>query len=276
MSSDRHTLTDAIKGLGCPFETPVPGQEVFIVNGLAAKFGLDPKLAQARLRDEFPHRSGEDEILWGQPQWVRGDHVALKYRGNTIAREKMWFQSGDPREDGFLKYLYTGWQWRVMPATANVQTVPWLEQVTNDVNAWLAKHGQRPANHYIVTAYEKEDCGIGMHYDKEKTIDPKSVIIVVKTGECGRPFRITENNKGGEDTNAELFNEVVEPGDAVIMTMAANLATKHGVPILQQPTGASCSIVMRTITQSVPWKALEQRLAKQGQRNAALKRARED
>lgn len=269
------TLKNAIEELGCAFEMPVPGKEVFIVKGFAARFGLDPNLAQTQLRDNYPHREGKDAILWGEPQWVRGDHVALRYRGNELAREKMWFQRGDPKTMGFVKYYYTGWQYRVMPATADVATVPFLEKFTDDINDWLEKYHQRATNHFIVTAYEKEDCGIGMHSDKAKSIHDDSVIIVVKTGECGRPFRISENKGDKNDPDAELFCEVVNPGDAVIMSMDANLMTKHGVPVLKEPTGASGSIVLRAIHERVGWAELERTLEKQ-EKERSKKRAREE
>ena len=65
---------------------------------------------------------------------------------------------------------------------------------------------------------------------------------------------------------------VVPPGDAVLMSMKANLATKHGVPILKQPTGVSGSIVLRSIRERVECDALAQELAKDAAR-AAKKRA---
>ena len=175
--------------------------------------------------------------------------MALRYRGNVLTRMKMWFQESDPMENvkGFLKYFYTGWQYKVMPATAGVEKVPWWRSLPTASTTGSWGFGQPWTNHHIVTMYEKEDCGIGMHYDKPKSIDPNSVILVVKTGDCGRPFRITDN-RGGENQDKELFCDVVAPGDAVLMSMKANLATKHGVPIVTQPTGMSGSIVMRRST----------------------------
>ena len=266
-------MRPAIEALCCDFDAPVPGKDVYVVKGFAARFGMpDPKAAQAKLRDEYPHLAGTEPIPWGKPQWITGNHKALRMRGNELAREKMWFQDKDPKEHGFRKYFYTGWQYAVMPATAWVGHVPWLEAFVGRINRWLADNDHAKTNHYIVTAYEKEDCGIGMHYDKEKSIDPESVIIVVKTGACGRPFCITENNGKGGAPDAELFNEVVAPGDAVIMTMKANLETKHGVPILKEPTGVSGSIVLRTITEKVAWDELEAFLSKK----RAREEARED
>jgi hypothetical protein len=86
---------------------------------------------------------------------------------------------------------------------------------------------------------------------------------VVKTGDCGRPFRITDN-RGGADQDRELFCDVVAPGDAVLMSMKANLATKHGVPIVTQPTGMSGSIVMRTIDEWVSREQLKKELRRRG------------
>ena len=160
------SLEDAVRALKLGFDKPVEGEDVYVIHGFAQHFALDPKASMHRLRNEYPHRSGEDEIPWGEAQWVRGDHMALRYRGNVLTRTKMWFQESDPMENvkGFLKYFYTGWQYKVMPATAGVEKVPWLAEFTNRVNNWLVGFGQPWTNHHIVTMYEKEDCGIGMHY----------------------------------------------------------------------------------------------------------------
>ena len=250
-------LKPAIDALGCKYTMPVENKDVYIVHGFAERFGIDAREAQKRLHNDYPHRKEGDKIAWAEPQWIHGDHRSLRYRGNVLTRNKMWFQNGEPAEHGFRKYLYTGWQWRVLPATSAVERVPWLAKFTGDVNDWLWKHCFVTTNHYIVTAYDKEDCGIGMHSDKAKSISELAPIIVVKTGECGRPFRITDSA-----TDKELFNEVVAPGDAVIMTMQANLATKHGVPILNEPTDTSGSIVMRKIIEEVPWEKLKAVLRK--------------
>ena len=116
-------LRDAVEWLGLAFDAPVEGEDVYVIHGFAQHFALDPKASMHRLRDEYPHRSGEDEIPWGEAQWVSGDHMALRYRGNVLTRTKMWFQESDPMENvkGFLKYFYTGWQYKVMPATAGVE-----------------------------------------------------------------------------------------------------------------------------------------------------------
>ena len=89
-----------------------------------------------------------------------------------------------------------------------------------------------------------------MHSDKAKSIYDDSIILVVKLGEAGRPFKLTE----GETT---LYEDVVPPGAAVLMTMEANLATKHGVPALDAPTGLSGSIVLRSIHERVGWNELD-------------------
>ena len=54
---------------------------------------------------------------------------------------------------------------------------------------------------------------------------------------------------------------MLAPGTAVVMTLAANLATKHGVPEVEK-AGSSGSIVFRTITDRVRWTKLEKKIAK--------------
>ena len=244
-------IEDAVRSLesqGLSVKRPRKG--VFIIKGLADHFGLDAKADFRALDANYPKRSGAEPIQWGQPQWVQGDHVALQYRGNALKRRKMWFQRGDPLFQGFTKYYYTGWQKRVLPATANVEDVPCLDHFTCSVNGWLAGHDVMTTNHFIVTAYDTEKDSIGMHSDKAKSIYDDSVILVVKLGEAGRPFKLTE----GETT---LYEDVVPPGAAVLMTMEANLATKHGVPALDAPTGLSGSIVLRSIHERVGWNELD-------------------
>ena len=115
----KKTLTDAIMGLKCEYEMPVPKVEAFIVKGFAPMFGLDAEQVQTQLWNNYPHHGKNEAIEWGKTQWVGGDHVALRYRGNPLAREKMWFQFGDPKTEGFRKYYYTGWQYEILPATAS-------------------------------------------------------------------------------------------------------------------------------------------------------------
>ena len=62
-----------------------------------------------------------------------------------------------------------------------------------------------------------------------------ALITVVKTGEHGRPFRL-ETLDG-----ALIMERVLAPGTAVIMTLQANLKTKHGVPaVVEAGSSGSC------------------------------------
>eukprot|EP00966_Prymnesium_polylepis_P125882 2910742-Prymnesium_polylepis.1 len=60
-----------------------------------------------------------------------------------------------------------------------------------------------------------------MHFDKPVSIGEKSLITIVKTGEYGRPFRLEMLD------GTLLMEKVLAPGTAVIMTLEANLKTKH-------------------------------------------------
>ena len=65
----------------------------------------------------------------------------------------------------FLKYGYTGWQWKVSAGTYLLSTVPKLEQLVNKMNE---KMNCEDHNHWIVTRYKEGKDNIGMHSDKVK------------------------------------------------------------------------------------------------------------
>ena len=235
------------------------GLDVWVVPEFAQKYlAFDPAQLQQAMEANYPVRSAGDNIEWARPQWVEGDNAALHYRGRELKRGKMWFQTGEPEtpEIGFfVKYYYTGWQNAVLPATSNVERAPEMAAVTKKYNAWVEKAGYPAANHFILTHYVDGEHNIGMHFDKPKSIEKESLITVVKTGAHGRPFRL-------EALDGKLLMErVLEPGTAVIMTLEANLATKHGVPAVDE-AGSSGSIVFRSITDRVKWSQLEKKLAK--------------
>jgi len=145
------------------------------------------------------------------------------------------------------------WQNAVLPATADVLSCPELHPIVEAYNRWVTKLGFPSANHFIVTHYLDGKHSIGMHFDKPKSIAPKSLITVVKTGATARPFRL-------ERLNGDLvFEQTLKPGTAVIMTLEANLKTKHGVPEVEQ-CGPSGSIVFRSISDKIKWRDLEMKL----------------
>jgi len=234
----------------------IGGLDIWVVPDFAQTvLRCDPAALQQQLEANYPVRGKGDAIEWARPQWVEGDNEALHYRGRELKRGKMWFQLGEPQADGFVKYFYTGWQRAVLPATCDVARATELIPIVNRYNAWSAAAGYSPANHFIVTHYVDGEHNIGMHYDKPRSIEAGSLITVVKTGAHGRPFRL-------ERGDGELLMErVLTPGTAVIMTLEANLASRHGVPAVAE-AGSSGSVVFRTITDRVGWAQLEQELAK--------------
>ena len=82
---------------------------------------------------------------------------------------------------------------------------------------------------------------------------------MVKTGEHGRPFELCFPG----EKKAPFYSEVLSPGTAVIMTLEANLATKHRVPVVDE-AGSSGSIVFRTIDTVVPPETVAKELRKRG------------
>lgn len=193
----------------------------------------------------------------------------------------------------------TGWQKKVLPATANVTDCPQVEGIWNKYDAWCDAMGVPRANHGIVTVYSDGSMNIDYHYDKIKSIASNSLITIVKTGEAGRPFQIRQRlyapwadevpaaqreempmaapkpeERAGWSAEREakykadqqrrsafakaheavkpFFNKVVPPGDALIMTIPANLATEHAVSTVET-AAESGSIVLRTTTDVVPY-----------------------
>ena len=223
----------------------------------------------------FPVRRLGDVIERAKPQWVEGDHAALRLRGNEIRRGKMWFQDGDPiKLNAFRRYVYTGFSHAVLPATSDINQVPVLAKPFHDYNETLGKYApefgaQWKANHVIVTHYADASKGIGLHSDKTKSLGDDSLITVIKTGKASRPWVITNL-----DETVEIFNERLPPGDAVLMTTGANKLYKHGVPEVLadnnvvgkrkrkyadvEPTG---SIVLRTVTDAITVEELDKRIA---------------
>lgn len=241
-----------------------PEFDIFVVPGFLGNDlgGRDPAALQAAMEAAYPVRRAGDAIVPGLVQWVEGSNDALKYRGNELKRTKIWVQRGDPQERGYAYYYYTGVQWEVVPAQTDWARCPEVAELVPRYDSWCRRVGAKLANQAIVTAYRNGDFGIGKHSDKARSIAPSdeegaSLITVVKTGPCARPFELFR----GEEKEP-FWSEVVQPGTAIIMTLEANLATKHAVPTVEDPgLGSSGSIVFRSISSIVSPAQLEKNRA---------------
>jgi alkylated DNA repair dioxygenase AlkB len=165
------------------------------------------------------------------------------YRGNILKRRKIWLQDGSVA-DGTLIYRYTGFTYAVAPATSDWNDNAMVADMCRLYNEFIALvPGAPAANHGIVTAYDDGKANIGMHSDKMDTLHADTLISVLKLGGASRRFRIERATTG-----AEIFDDVIASGDLVVMTPAANAATKHGVPELEAAgdVALSGSIVWRT------------------------------
>ena len=103
----------------------------------------------------------------------------VHYRGRELKRGKMWFQIGEPRTEGFVKYFYTGLQRVVLPATADVERAPELAAVVKKYNELVEADGFPAANHVIMTHYIDGEHSIGMHYASCPRFEPASQYHVV-------------------------------------------------------------------------------------------------
>ena len=238
-----------------------------IDNFAQQSLNIDPADYLTNLTEEFPARGEGGVINPFKPQWVNGDNKSLNYRGNTLKRGKMWLQRGDPEKDGLFTYRYTGWQHGIALATTDVSQSPETLQIANNYDVWTGAHKYPligpneypPANHYIVTKYENGSHNIGFHSDKATDIEPGSLITIVKLGKVGRPFQIRrrvfkKDGQSAKDHQKEqaaaevIFDEVLAPGTALVMTLEANLLTQHAVPPCEECSSLTGSIVFRTIT----------------------------
>ena len=131
-----------------------------------------------------------------------------------------------------MNYYYTGWQHNVQPATSDIGRRPEVTPVADMYDEWAARMGNPLANHYIVTKYVDGKHSIGFHCDTPYSIKNGSLITIVKTGTCARPFELRRRvaDKTQQMATRPFFSEVLQPGTAVIMTLEANLQTQHGVP----------------------------------------------
>ena len=195
---------------------------------------------------------------------VRGDHEALKYRGNALKRHKIWFQ----KETGFYyAYKYTGWQHAVLPATFSVDPKrhPGMWHLVTQMEK------RCPQNHWIMTCYENGNDCIGFHSDKTATWAPNSSFHVVKWG-CPRRFVVTLK----DENSTVLFDKILPEGTEIIVDALANEATKHAVPPMEGDIGISGSIVGRLIQTRIGFDEAQLNLAKaaKAKENRRLKRKR--
>lgn len=244
---------------GLIVKEPIPGIKIF--SNFAAYLGIDENTVISDLDDTLPSVDKHTRISPGLAQWVRGDNVDLKYRGNELKRRKIWAQDG-PVDQKVRIYSYTGFTYPVAQATSDWNNIEILKKASIKMNAFMREIGGASMNHLIVTAYEDESHNIGFHYDKPRSILPGSYIAILKLGPCSRRFAIRKRANSEEDQAKMplLFDEVVPAGSLILMTLEANLATQHAVPATSDEVGLSGSIVWRNVNQVLTRMQLDKKI----------------
>eukprot|EP01047_Picozoa_sp_COSAG01_P011432 COSAG01_NODE_500_length_16223_cov_42.586988_6_plen_423_part_00 len=273
MANPVTSLKNALDRLNISYEEPYPG--ALVVHDFADKYlDMDPAALLSRLNRSVPTRAAGDAIVPGELQWVLGENENLRYRGHVLPRRKIWLQDG-PIKYNTKIYSYTGFTYPVAQATSDWNDDEGLAAVCRKYNSFIGNTGAPAANHAIITAYDDGKCSIGMHHDKMRSLDPNTFISVLKLGENSRPFsirrRVLEFPVGAnqatknklQEAQPMLYNKEVAPGDLILMTAAANLATQHGVPELHtaDAVGLSGSLVLRTTVQQLSPQQLAKRVA---------------
>jgi hypothetical protein len=214
-----------------------------IPNFINIFLGIDRDIFQDIM--ELDSYSDEDVLVpndgWN-PKLLPGSHRALNYRGNPIARSKIWLQCD--YDDGMLRYRYPGWQWRVSMAQMRMESIPSIDHATKRLNELMP--GNFKINHAVITVYKDCKDNIGLHSDKTDDFNPGTGFIVMKLG-SSRRFQFSDL-----DGNI-IYDKRLDSGTAVLVGADANIGTKHGVPKDLACSGVSGSIVWRSIGKVVPW-----------------------
>ena len=253
------TVLKECAALGLVPKEVYPG--IIVTNGSFAKkvLGIDPSNFIQSLDVRVPVVGAEGTIDPGALQWVTGENANLHYRGNALPRRKIWIQDG-PTDENVLVYSYTGWMSTIAFATSDWNKDKELTGINTKYNSFAKTCGFDVANNDIITGYNDCDANIGYHYDKMRSLAMTGAIAVVKMGAprrfCVRerliPTRkLTKEEKVAhqkrQDMVPPLFDEVVESGALIFMTMEANYLTQHAVPKMDSPVGLSGSMVFRTV-----------------------------
>lgn len=273
-------VVEVARKFGLVARKPAEDLDFYVIDGFAEFLGLDAKNMIHTLDKAYPKRGAGDALVYDTAQWVDGANKRLRYRGKNLKRRKMWFQDGR-LADGTLVYSYTGFQWAVALATSDWNDDPMIRAASERMNAFMEALGGPPMNHCIVTAYDTGKDNIGFHTDKMKSLHKKTWIAVVKLGPDARNFAVrrVSSDKKLQEKMPLIFNERVKVGACVLMSAEANLATQHGVPVVDGEVGVSGSIVYRNVTNRVRPRALGKRIEdslKSAERRASLKRRREN
>ena len=231
--------------LGDPNVSLVDGEiKIWFPKDPTNVMGINTLTFLNEMRQMVPEAPMQNVVKY-KAQWTMGNHPTLNGRTNkSMPRNKIFVQKGDPSSIGTRQYQYTGKQNRVDYMTCDVTKIPLLETMTQSYDASLPD-GVPASNHYITTMYSNGTYCIDAHSDKDKTLDPESVISIVKLGPGSRRFIIREKTVTKE-LNKVLFDQVLPPGTIVQMTLKGNALTTHEVPREPDNTEMSGSVVFRT------------------------------
>jgi len=176
-------------------------------------------------------------------------------------------------------YSYTGFTWPIALATSDWNESEKLTAASEKLSAALEALGAPKVNHAIVTAYDGASHNIGFHFDKARSLHKEGWIAVLKLGPASRPFAVRPRVAREQAKEPCVFHEVVPAGTLILMSMAANLATQHAVPVVEnEEVGLSGSIVWRNVQTVLSQAGLARKIASTergiARREAAKKRKR--
>jgi hypothetical protein len=262
-------------------QEPVPG--FFLLHHFAQKkLGIDPYTFLDDIQKIAPTRGATDKIVKGGLQVVDGANPDLKYRGNELRRCKIWAQDG-PVSEGVRVYSYTGFTYPVAHATSDWNDCEMLKLPSEAMNEFIGGWDSTAPkmDHLIVTMYKDGSHNIGWHWDKDRSLAKNGWIAVLKLGPSARRFALRKraDKSKGEDQESMpvLFDELIEPGTLILMSLDTNLATQHSVPTSDdESTGLSGSIVWRSVEQVLSQEELGKKVGNTEKGRAKRKAEKEE
>ena len=175
------------------------------------------------------------------------DLAETKYRGNPLAREKLYYFRGDANKKPI--YRFPGFQWSSVQHYEPLNTFSELEALVDKLEAAFeySKDGTPYFHHFILTSYSRPEDHISYHQDSMHDIEAGTDIIIISFGGT-RPLQLVSAASEQKPEKPEI-QIPMQAGDIIVLGPVTNEKMKHQVPA--DPNGnPRWSLVMRRIKQA--------------------------
>ena len=252
----------------------VRSRGVYVINYFAqqALKKVDPIQFHSTVCETIPVGGISESFTLGKPCFVHRGNPRAKGRGNPQRRTLCVLQDFTANPE-VLCYTYTGAQKEKLLATGDVNNVPAIKHVTDQMKSLQVDTCSETFNHYIYTRYDEPSDKIDYHRDGWKTdssyhsMSDDCPIAILRTGPGSRIFSVRDFK-----TKQILFEDTVTPGTLIVLTPKANQHCDHCV---KEDTSSSDvpkdvywqhhragSLVLRGIQKKLPISKLNREIAR--------------